>query len=63
MAKNSDLIKAKYRVWQASLFGATAIAFGLGILVADYFSNKIAWTVIIFGVLLHGYGMYKMYKK
>ncbi|OGL24909.1 hypothetical protein A2884_02145 [Candidatus Saccharibacteria bacterium RIFCSPHIGHO2_01_FULL_48_12] len=57
------LIRARYSVWQASLLGACAIAFGLGILLAGYFSSTFGWLVIIVGVLIHGYGMYRMYSR
>lgn len=57
------LISAKYSVWQTSLLGACAVAFGLGVLLAGFVSNSWAWAVIILGVLVHGYGMYHMYKK
>ena len=55
------LISAQYSIWQASLFGASAIAFGLGVLLAGYVDSSWAWALIILGVLVHGYGMYRMY--
>lgn len=54
-------ITAKYGEWQASLFGACFIAFGLGVLLSRYFDNFI-WVVILIGILLHGWGMSKVYK-
>ena len=56
-----QLIRAKYWDWQASLLGASVIAFGLGVLLSKYFNNKVAWSAIIIGVFLHGWGMYRMY--
>lgn len=62
MSKHNKIIRAQYSVWQASLFGACAIALGLGILLANYVSDTFAWLLIIGGVLIHGLGMYRMYK-
>lgn len=59
----SKTLSAKNWVWNASLFGASAIAFGLGLLLASYFSSQLAWLIILIGVLIHSYGMYKMYRK
>jgi hypothetical protein len=56
-----DLNKAKYIEWQASLWGACAIAFGLGTLLSDYF-DKFAPALILIGIILHGWGMYKINK-
>lgn len=62
MSKRSGEIKAKYSVWQASLFGACAIALGIGVLLATYVSDTFAWLLIAIGVVVHGLGMYQMYK-
>lgn len=34
---NQKLVSAKYSEWQASLFGACLIAFGLGVLLHRFF--------------------------
>lgn len=57
------LISAKYSVWQASLFGASLIAFGLGVLLASHINDKLAWGIVLLGVMFHGWGMYNMYKR
>lgn len=59
--KNDEkLVSAKYSEWQASLFGACFIAFGLGVLLHRFFGLW-AWLAIVVGVLLHGWGMKKTY--
>jgi hypothetical protein len=56
------LTKAKYSEWQASLWGACFIAFGLGVLLAQYF-RVIALVIVAVGIALHGWGMYKMHQR
>jgi len=56
------LTKATYGEWQASLFGASFIAFGLGVLLAGY----LAWLAIpalIIGIVMHGWGMYRIHQR
>jgi hypothetical protein len=61
--KNEEkMVRAKYGEWQASLFGACFIAFGLGVLLHRFIGN-FAWLVIILGVLLHSWGMKKTYER
>ncbi|HSE60983.1 MAG TPA: hypothetical protein VLA88_01655 [Candidatus Saccharimonadales bacterium] len=61
--KNSGkLVSAKYGEWQASLFGACFIAFGLGVLLHRFIGNW-AWLIIIVGVFLHSWGMAKTYTR
>lgn len=61
--KNDEkLVSAKYSEWQASLFGACFIAFGLGVLLHRFFGVW-AWLVIVIGVCLHSWGMNKTYKR
>ncbi|MBL8160212.1 hypothetical protein JNJ66_07210 [Candidatus Saccharibacteria bacterium] len=59
---NQKLVSAKYSEWQASLFGACLIAFGLGVLLHRFFGVG-AWLIIILGVLLHSWGMKKTYER
>ena len=62
-AKNDGkLVSAKYSEWQASLFGACFVAFGLGVLLHRFFGVW-AWLVVIVGVFLHGWGMKKTYER
>lgn len=56
------LTKAKYIEWQASLFGACFIAFGLGVLFAD-FAQSFSLIVILIGIALHSWGMYKIHQR
>ena len=61
--KVGQLISAKYSVWQSSLFGASAIAFGVGVILSDKINITAAWAIIVIGVFIHSWGMYKMYKR
>jgi len=62
MKIQKKLTRATYLEWQASLFGACGIALGLGILFEKYLLN-IAPFLIIIGIILHGWGMYKIHKR
>ncbi len=56
------ITKATYLEQQASLFGACFVAFGLGVLFANYFQS-IALMIILIGIILHSWGMYKIHQK
>ncbi len=56
------LTKAKYVEWQASLFGACFVSFGLGILFANYF-EPYAFAIILIGIVLHSWGMYSIHQR
>lgn len=56
------LTKAKYSEWQASLFGACFIAFGLGVLFAET-AESFSLLVILIGIVLHSWGMYKIHQR
>jgi hypothetical protein len=61
--KNEEkLVSAKYGEWQASLFGACFIAFGLGVLLHRFFGVW-GWLIIIVGIILHSWGMKKTYER
>lgn len=62
LSNNEKLVSAKYSEWQASLFGAIFVAFGVGVLLQRFVSPW-AWLIIILGAVLHGWGMSKMYKR
>lgn len=62
MHGNQGLTKAKYSEWLGSLFGACLIAFALGVWLHDTFKSFI-WPILIVGVLLHSWGMYKTYER
>jgi hypothetical protein len=63
MAEQSEkFTKAKYSEWQASLWGACFIAFGLGVLLAHYF-RSFALFILLLGVGLHSWGMYKTHQR
>lgn len=56
------LVSAKYGEWQASLFGACFITFGLGVLLHRFFGVW-GWLIIIVGIILHSWGMKKTYER
>lgn len=60
--KIERLTKAKYGEWQASLFGASFIAFALGVWLTDWFRSW-AWLILVIGIFMHSWGMYKMYHR
>lgn len=60
--KGHDFTKAKYSEWLGSLFGACFIAFALGAWLSDIFKGWI-WPILIVGLLLHSWGMYKTYQR
>lgn len=62
MKREEKLTKAKYIEWQASLFGASLIAFGLGVLLANYL-QPFALTIILIGIIMHSWGMYKIHQR
>jgi uncharacterized membrane protein (DUF485 family) len=45
------------------LFGACFIAFGLGVLLSSVIVGNVAWAIIIVGVILHSWGMSKIYER
>ena len=45
-----------------SVFGAGILGFGLGILLAGYLQKFAIWLILI-GIIMHGWGMYKMHSK
>ncbi len=63
MKNLSPLTKAKYIEWQASLWGACFIAFGLGALLYRFFPEALLYIVILGGVTLHSWGMYKIHSR
>lgn len=60
---NEKLTKAKYGEWQASLFGACFIAFGLGALLYRFFPQTLLYFVILVGIILHSWGMYRIHQR
>lgn len=63
MKNQSSLTKAKYVEWQASLWGACSIAFALGALLYQFFPQSLLYLVILVGIALHGWGMYKIHQR
>lgn len=62
MKNQPPLTKAKYTEWQASLWGACFIAFGLGALFTS-FAAPYAAIIILIGVPLHAWGMYRIHQR
>jgi hypothetical protein len=63
MSSKTQLTKAKYVEWQASLWGACFIAFGLGALLYRFFPEALLYIVILVGTALHSWGMYKIHSR
>jgi hypothetical protein len=59
--KEQKLTKVSYGEYQASLFGACGIALALGVFLADYLRSY-AIGLLLLGIMLHGWGMYKTHK-
>jgi hypothetical protein len=57
------LTKAEYIEWQASLWGACFIAFGLGVLLYRFFPEALIYIVILIGIAIHSWGMYKIHSR
>ena len=49
--KNEKLTKAKYIEFQAALFGACFIAFGLGIILISFFEKYALLIILLLAVL------------
>lgn len=62
MNQEKNIRKATYVEWEASLFGAMCVAFGLGTLLANMFTPY-AWIIILIGAVGHAWGMYKIHKR
>jgi hypothetical protein len=60
MSKKEKLTKANYSELVASILGACFIAFGAGILFADYL-KLFSLPLILLGLFLHSWGMYRMH--
>lgn len=59
---NNPMRQMKYSEYLASIFGACFIAFALGI----WLSATVGWLAIpafVIGLVLHGWGMYKVQKR
>lgn len=62
MEGSKDYTKVKYSEWLGSLFGACFIAFALGVWLSEIF-DALAWPILLIGILLHSWGMYKTYQR
>ena len=63
MKSEKQLNKAMYGEWQASLWGACIIAFGLGTLLYRYFPQTLVYIAILIGIALHSWGMYRIHSR
>ncbi len=59
LPKDQKLTQATYGEWQASLFGACFIAFALGLLLVKFLAGFAVW-ILLAGIILHSWGMYKI---
>ncbi len=62
MRGSGEYTKAKYSEWLSSLFGASFVAFALGVWLNDMFKGFV-WIILVIGLLLHSWGMYKTYQR
>lgn len=62
MKHSTELTKMKYSEWLGSLLGACFIAFVLGVWLHNPFKS-LACLILVIGVLLHSWGMYKTYQR
>lgn len=62
MKHSGEYTKMKYNEWLSSLFGACFIAFALGVWLYSLF-DKFVWLILVIGLLLHSWGMYKTYQR
>ena len=57
------MMKSKIKLAElSSIFGASVIGFGLGLLFANYV-QQYAVLIILVGIMMHGLGMYKTHSK
>lgn len=56
------LKKAKPLELEAWMWGAGVIGLGLGALLVDYVRQYAVW-IVISGIILHGWAMFKIYKR
>lgn len=56
------LTKATYFEYEATVFGACGIALALGAVLAAYI-RPFALILIVVGVILHAWGMYKIHQR
>jgi hypothetical protein len=63
MKNTPVLTKAKYIEWQASLWGACFIAYGLGALLYRFFPQTLVYIAILIGIALHSWGMYRIHHR
>jgi hypothetical protein len=59
---SNEIWRAGYWEWEASLFGALLVAIAAGALAATVFA-PIAAAMILVGVPLHAWGMFRVYRR
>ncbi len=62
MHGSKEFQKVKYGESLASIFGASFIAFALGVWWNEIFSG-FTWLILVVGLLLHSWGMFKTYQR
>lgn len=62
MHRSKEFQKVKYSESLASIFGASFIAFALGIWFSEIFSGFVG-LILVIGLLLHSWGMYMTYQR
>lgn len=62
MHKAKKMQTVAYSESLASTFGASFIAFPLGMWLSETFSS-LGWPILIIGILLHSWGMFRTYQR
>ncbi len=56
------MVRPSSAEYQASLYGAVIGSLGVGTVLAQYLQG-FAWWLVLVGVILHGWGMYRVYRR
>lgn len=60
---DSNIRRATVFEFQGSLIGACVLSFALGALLTEYVSRSIAYGILLAGVVMHGWGMYRIRRR
>ena len=60
---DSDIRRATVFEFQSSLAGAYFLSFALGTILTEYVPHSIAFVVLLAGVVMPGWGMYRIRRR
>lgn len=60
---DSDIRQATVFELQSSLIGAYFLSFALGTMLTRYVPHSIAFVVLLAGVVMHGWGIYRIRRR